>query len=198
MPYGALVAGAVVGASVPAVWLLQRAEAGTLGADPIREVLHQSGLAALILLVASLACSPLQRLTGWTWPVRLRKTLGLGAFFYASIHLFVYVALDAGFDPALLLDIGAKPFVLVGFLSWLVMVPLAWTSSRYALRRMGFRRWKALHRLAYLAGILGAAHFVMHEKSPQDSVVFAVVLGVLLLARLVPRSRRRATSAASS
>ena len=193
-----LVVGCVVGCALPAVWLLQRTATGDLGANPIEEALNQSGLAALILLIASLACTPLKLTAGWSWPIRLRKTLGLAAFFYASLHFFIYLGLDAQFDLALILDVTQRPFTIAGFLAWLALAPLALTSSRYWLRRLGYVKWKRLHRLAYLAGALGCTHFIWREKSAQESIVYAVVLGLLLSARFLGRKQRRATSSAPS
>ena len=109
---------------------LLRARAGALGANPIAEALNQLGLLALVFLIASLACTPLKTLSGWTWPIRIRRMLGLFAFFYALLHVTVYVGLDQGFDwRAILADVIKRKFIFVGFAAFVLLVPLAVTST---------------------------------------------------------------------
>ena len=135
---------------------------GTLDADPIAQIENELGLTALILLVASLACTPARWLFGWTWPQRIRRDLGLLAFFYAMLHFLLYLVLDQTFDwQAIYQDIIERPFITVGFLALVLMVPLALTSTSGSVRRLGFRRWTRLHQLAYVAGVLAAIHFIM-------------------------------------
>jgi len=139
----------------PLLWLVSRAVRGTLGPDPVAEVLNRLGLYAITLLFCSLACTPLQIVLGWSWPLRVRRMLGLFAFFYACLHLSTYVFLDQGFDfTGIGKDIAKRRFVTVGFAAWCALVPLAVTSTQAWVKRLGFRRWKSLHRLAYLAGAL--------------------------------------------
>src|SRR5262249_58104852 len=122
--------GLFVGALVPLAVLLWRAAHGTLGADAIAVGLNQLGYLALALLMASLACTPLKILTGWTWPIRVRRMLGLFAFFYASLHLLTYVGIDQQLDWAVLWgDVTQRKFMIVGFLSFLCLAPLASTST---------------------------------------------------------------------
>lgn len=160
---------------------------GTLGANPVAEALNELGLLALVFLVASLACTPLKALTGWAWPIRVRKTLGLCAFFYASLHLITYAAVDQFLDlPAIGKDIAERPFILVGFAAFLILVPLAITSTARMLKRLGFARWKALHRLAYAAGVLGVVHFFLRvKKDHTEPVVYGALLAVLFAVRAV-------------
>jgi sulfoxide reductase heme-binding subunit YedZ len=145
--------------------------------------------------MASLACTPLKILTGWTWPIRVRRMLGLFAFFYASLHLLTYVGIDQQLDwPVLWGDVTQRKFMIVGFLAFLCLAPLAWTSTNAAVRRMGFDRWKSLHRLAYVAGVLAVVHFIWRVKSDvRVPVTWAAILGALFLIRIADgvRTRRR-------
>ncbi len=165
------------------VWSALR---GELGANPIAEALNRLGLMALVFLIASLACTPLKLLFGWTWPIRLRRMLGLFGFFYALLHLSTYAGLDQTFNwRAILTDVTKRNFILVGFLAFCMMVPLALTSTAAAVRRMGFVAWKRLHRLAYVAAILGVIHFIWRvKKDLREPIIYAAILGALFLARL--------------
>ncbi|NUQ72508.1 MAG: sulfoxide reductase heme-binding subunit YedZ [Polyangiaceae bacterium] len=190
-----LVPGVVAGALVPLAAILFRAATGGLGANPVAEALNQLGLSALILLIASLVCSPLKSIFGWTWPIRVRKTLGLASFFYASLHVLTYVGLDQVLDwKAILLDVTERKFIAVGFLAFLLLIPLAVTSTSGMLKRLGFKRWKRLHRLAYVAAVLGVIHFVWRVKIDlTEPSIYGAVLAVLLAIRLLPEraSKRR-------
>jgi sulfoxide reductase heme-binding subunit YedZ len=183
----------VTGGVVPLVAIVVGLFRGTLGANPVAEALNQLGLLALIFLVASLACSPLKVLTTLTWPIRLRKTLGLFGFFYASLHLVTYVGIDQLMDlPAVAKDILKRPFISIGLLAFLLLVPLAITSTAGMLKRLGFTRWKRLHRLAYVAAALGAVHFFLRvKKDITEPVVYAAILGVLFLVRVVDYVKKR-------
>ena len=185
--------GLFAGALVPLAVLLWRVAHGTLGADAIAIGLNQLGYLALVLLMASLACTPLKILTGWTWPIRVRRMLGLFAFFYASLHLLTYVGIDQQLDwPVLWGDVTQRKFMIVGFLAFLCLAPLAWTSSDASVRRLGFKRWKALHRLAYVAGVLAVVHFTWRVKSDvRVPMTWAAILGVLFLVRIADGVRTR-------
>jgi sulfoxide reductase heme-binding subunit YedZ len=182
-----------VGALAPLATLATRAAAGTLGADPIAECLNQLGLAALIFLVASLACTPLKTITGWTWPIRIRRELGLFAFFYALLHVSAYSGLDQSFHVrAIFADVVKRKFIFFGFAAFVLLVPLAATSTRAAVRRLGFARWKRIHRLAYVAASLGALHFIWRVKRDvREPLLYAIVLAALLLVRVVGYARTR-------
>jgi len=160
-----------------------------LGANPIEAALNRLGFWTLTLLVATLAATPANALLGLAWPVRARRMLGLWAFAYGTLHLVCYVAVDQGLDLALLAeDVAKRRFMTVGFAAWLLLVPLAVTSTDAWVRRLGFRRWKRLHRLAYAAAILGVVHFVWRVKADlREPLVFGAVLALLLAARAVPR-----------
>jgi len=176
----------------PLLWLASRAVRGTLGPDPVAEVLNRLGLYAICLLFCSLACTPLQILLGWTWPLRVRRMLGLFAFFYGCLHLSTYVFVDQGLDlRGIGKDIAKRRFVTVGFAAWCALLPLAVTSTQGWVKRLGFRRWKALHRLAYLAAALACVHFIWRFKTALlQPVLFTAVLAVLLGTRLAARVRR--------
>lgn len=178
--------GLLVGGLVPFTSLAARALTERLGANPIATALNQLGLVALVFLVASLACTPLKALFGWTWPLRVRRMLGLFAFGYACAHLLLYAVVDQGLDLSTLVqDLAKRPFILVGFAAWLAMVPLAITSTQSMVKRLGFVAWQRLHRLAYAAGILGALHFVLRvKKDLTEPLVYASLLGALFFVRL--------------
>jgi sulfoxide reductase heme-binding subunit YedZ len=165
---------------------------GNLSANPIAEVMNRFGFWTLTLLLLSLAATPAKTFFGWTAPLRVRKMLGLFAFFYATLHFSTYLVLDQAFDLA---DIGddivKRKFITVGFAAFVTLVPLALTSTDRAVKRLGFRRWKRLHRLVYLAAVLGVVHFVWRVKADYlEPALFAVTLTALLLSRLAPGSKR--------
>jgi len=175
----------------PLLWLASRGLRGTLGPDPVAEVLNRLGLYAICLLFCSLACTPLQLVLGWKWPLRVRRMLGLFAFFYACLHLSTYLFVDQGLDfGGIAKDISKRRFVTVGFAAWCSLVPLAITSTQAWVRRLGYRRWKALHRLVYLAGALACVHFIWRFKTALlQPVLFTAVLALLLGIRLAARAR---------
>jgi len=181
--------GVLVGASVPLLSILLRARSGALGANPIAEALNELGLMALVLLIASLACTPLRTLVGWTWPIRVRRLLGLLAFAYATLHVAVYAGLDQGLDlRAVLADVFKRRFIFVGFAAFVMMAPLAWTSTKGAVRRMGYVRWKRLHLLVYPAALCAVVHFVWRvKKDLSEPLAYAAILAALLLVRVVAR-----------
>jgi sulfoxide reductase heme-binding subunit YedZ len=181
------------GALVPLAFIVGEGLLGRLGANPIAEALNRLGLTALIFLVAALACTPLKTAFGWTWPIRLRRMLGLFGFFYASLHLTTYMAIDQGFDfRAILADITRRKFIYIGLAAFVTLIPLALTSTAASVRRLGFVRWKRLHRLAYVAPGLGVVHFILRvKKDLREPGLYAVVLTVLLLARVAVQVRSR-------
>jgi methionine sulfoxide reductase heme-binding subunit len=173
-----------------------------LGANPIAEALNRFGLVALVLLLLSLACTPLKVLFDVNWPLRVRRLLGLQAFAYASLHFLTYALLDQVLDfGAIAADIVKRPFILVGFLAWLLLVPLAVTSTTRMVQRLGFKRWKLLHRLVYLIALLGVVHFWLRvKKDVSEPRAYAVVLALLLMVRMVdvlrsPKRRLRRAAA---
>jgi len=192
-PYPWLKPGVFAGALVPLAVIVWRAASGSLGADPIAVALNQLGLVALIFLVASLACTPLKTLFGWTWPVRIRRELGLFAFFYAVLHVTTYSGIDQRLNlRAILQDVLKRKFIFVGFAAFVLLVPLAVTSTQDSVKRLGFARWKRIHRLAYVAGCLAAIHFIWRVKADlREPLLYAGVLTALLLVRAVSYARSR-------
>ena len=174
--------------------LLVRAVLGdTLGADPVAAITHETGDWALRLVLLGLAMTPLRRLLGQPWPLRFRRLVGLYAFFYATLHLATYVVLDLGqYWQQVLEDIVKRPYITVGFAAWLMLVPLALTSTKGWMRRLG-RRWGQLHKLVYAVGVLGVLHYVWLVKSDlREPLVYAGILAVLLGLRLWWKLRRPA------
>jgi sulfoxide reductase heme-binding subunit YedZ len=181
---------------VPAVWYFYRGVMDELGADPQKTLERLLGLWALRFLIAGLAITPLRRLGGPNL-VRYRRAIGLLAFYYAALHLAVYMLLDQGLDlAAIWADIVKRPYITVGMLAFTVLVPLAATSNGPMIRRLGAAAWQRLHRLVYLAAAAGALHFIMLVKSwPAEPVIYAGLVVVLLLFRLGLRLQKRAKPA---
>ena len=146
---------------IPAALLLRDALTGQLTANPIDYITDTTGRWALRILAISLAVTPLRRLTGWNEIIQLRRTIGLYAFFYASIHLLTFVWFDHWFDLSeILKDVVKRPFVTLGFAGFLLMLPLAVTSTNAMIRRLG-RNWSRLHRAVYVVAVLGVVHYGM-------------------------------------
>ena len=186
----------LVGGLAPVALLALQAAQGTLGPNAIEAVLNQTGLMALIFLVASLACTPLKLVFGWTWPVRVRKLVGLMAFTYAVLHFLTYAVADQGLKLGpILADITKRKFIAVGFIALVLLVPLAATSTNAAVRRMGFPAWQRLHRLVYVSATLGVIHFFWRvKKDATEPFIYGAVLALLFGIRVVEavRKRRRA------
>ncbi len=164
---------------------------GGLGANPIAEVLNRLGFWTLTFLALSLVPTPAKDLLGISWPARIRRTLGLFAFAYGALHFCWYLSIDKFFALGEIgEDIAKRKFITVGFAALLVLVPLAVTSTDRWVRRLGYRRWKRLHRLVYLAALLGVVHFAWRVKADLSKpVAFAAAIGVLLAARLPAAAR---------
>ncbi len=163
-----------------------------LGPDPTHTVTFFTGRGTLRLLVITLAVTPVRRLIPkLSWLVKFRRMLGLYAFFYACLHLMTYVWLYAGFSwPAMVDDISQRRFITAGLAAWLMLVPLALTSTTWSIRKLGGKNWNRLHRLTYLAAITGVVHYWWGVKSGvKTPLAITVVLGVLLVARLVVKQR---------
>lgn len=183
---------------VPLILLAWAYLTDNLTVNPIQAAQQRTGFIAIVLLMLSLACTPLQTITRFRPLINLRRPLGLYAFFYAAIHIFLFVGVDYGFQLRLiLLDVSDKRYILVGLAAFLILIPLAVTSIRWFVRKMG-KKWKQLHRLVYLVGILAVLHFAWAVKGDflrlQGDVIrpllAGIVLLILLLAR-IPAIRRR-------
>lgn len=160
---------------------------GQLGVNPIREMQRTSGRYALILLLLTLSCTPISALPRLKWVLALRRTLGLYTFVYVSLHFLNFVGLDYGFKLDLIReDIFEKRYAVVGFAAFLCLLPLAVTSTRGWVKRLG-RNWGLLHRLAYLAGLLAVVHFALQDKAGTSwPVIYGILMVVLLLLRVAP------------
>jgi sulfoxide reductase heme-binding subunit YedZ len=171
---------------VPFAQLALNAYAGDLGANPIETITRFTGSWALIMLIASLAVTPLRRITGRNELIKIRRPLGLFAFFYAALHFGTYMVLDLYFDfPAILKDVLKRPYITVGFAAFVLMIPLAATSTAAMIRRLG-RRWQQLHYLVYVIAILGVLHFYWLVKADiRRPFQYGGVLALLLVYRLV-------------
>jgi sulfoxide reductase heme-binding subunit YedZ len=189
--------GAIALASAPLLVLGVRAATGRLSANPIEDVTHATGEWTLRLLILTLAVTPLRRWLGWKWLAPLRRTLGLAAFGWACLHLLTWVVLDQFFDwRAMLEDVLERRFISAGMLAFLCLVPLAITSTRAWMKRLG-PHWIRLHRLAYVAALLGVLHYVWLAKTDLlEPLVYATILGLLLGSRIarLPRPRPAAVA----
>jgi sulfoxide reductase heme-binding subunit YedZ len=181
-------------AAVPFVLLLVDFFADNLTANPIQAIEQRTGYWAIVVLAASLACTPLNTLLGWRAALPLRRPLGLWAFFYVALHVTAFFWLDYGLDLGLIwADVGTKPYILVGLSTFLLLLPLALTSTRGWMRRLG-KRWKSLHRLVYAAGLLAVVHWVWSVKADyREPLLVGGVIAVLLALRLPAVKRRLAT-----
>lgn len=155
---------------------------GQVGANPLDFVTRTTGTLTLVFLVLTLAVTPLRKLTGVQWLVRLRRMLGLYAFFYGALHFVTYLWFDKWFDfAAIAQDVARRWFILVGFLAFAALVPLAVTSTDRMIKRLGGRRWQRLHRLTYLAAAAGALHYYLLVKSDtRKPLAFAAAVALLL------------------
>lgn len=168
--------------------------AGTsLGANPVEELIHRFGIWGLNFLLITLAVTPLRFLTGRNWLIRFRRMLGLFAFFYILMHFLTYAGLDQRFDLTVILeDIAERPFITIGFIAFLLLIPLAVTSTNRMMKRLG-RRWQKLHRLVYVIAVLGVWHFYWQVKlDTLEPVIYAAILAVLLGYRIWRRYVRSA------
>ncbi len=171
----------------PVAHLVWKGFNAELGANPIEVITHSTGLWTLTFLMITLAITPLRRLTGMAWLIRFRRMLGLFAFFYGSLHLMTYVWLDQFFDVhSMLKDVRKRPFITMGFTAFVLLIPLAVTSTRKMIHWLGGKRWQALHRLIYLSAIAGVIHFLwLVKKDISLPEKYALVLAVLLGYRVV-------------
>lgn len=174
-----------IAALAPAAWLVRGVLQGELGANPIETLTHTTGMTALVLLLVTLAVSPVRKLSGWNPVIRLRRPIGLFAFFYAVCHFSIWFVFDMVFNVEWMIqDIVERPFITVGMAALLLLLPLAITSTRGWIRRLG-KRWAKLHRLVYVAAGLGILHYFWLVKSDYRlPALLAFCLVVLLIARL--------------
>ncbi|KAA5604077.1 sulfoxide reductase heme-binding subunit YedZ [Roseospira marina] len=172
--------GVFLGCALPLLALVLWAATGDLGANPIETVVRHLGDWALRLLILTLALTPLRHLTGSSRPVRYRRMIGLWAFAYVCLHVLAYVVVDIGLHlPTLIDDLTKRPYIMVGMAGVLTLIPLAATSTKGMIKRLGGRRWQRLHQLVYAAGILGAVHYLLMVKA--DITEPLVYIGLLVL-----------------
>lgn len=177
----------------PLGYLAWRGFHQALGANPIETITHTTGDCTLIFLLITLSVTPLRRLTRQYWLISYRRMLGLFAFFYGTLHLMTYVWLDKFFDVhEMLADIAKRKFITAGMTGYALMIPLALTSTKWAIRKMGGKRWQALHRLIYFSAAAGVIHYIWLVKADlKKPLEYAAVLGVLMAYRLVEWVRSR-------
>jgi sulfoxide reductase heme-binding subunit YedZ len=188
----------IVAALVPLALIVRDAVTDRLGANPIEQITHRTGDWTIRLLLASLAVTPLRRLTGWNRVIRYRRTIGLLAFTYVCLHFLTYLVLDQGFPlqgfaiAYVVEDIAKRPYITVGFTAFLLLIPIAWTSTKGWVRRLG-RRWTTLHQLVYVAAALGVLHYLWLIKGDRPTAVYYGLVLVGLLVTRVWHLRRSAS-----
>jgi sulfoxide reductase heme-binding subunit YedZ len=178
----------------PLAWLVWRALHNALGANPIEALTHFTGDCTLTFLLITLAITPLRKLTRQYWLINFRRMLGLFAFFYGTLHLMTWVGLDKFFDVhEMLADVAKRRFITAGMTAYALMIPLALTSTKWSIRKLGGKRWQALHRLIYFSAAAGVIHYIWLVKADlKKPLEYAAVLTALMLYRVVARFRSSA------
>lgn len=175
-------------ALLPFARLVAFAFADRLGANPVEFITRNTGDWTLYFLCMTLAVTPLRRLSGWNWLVRMRRMVGLFCFFYATLHFTTFLWFDHFFDiEAMLTDVVKRPFIALGFAAFVLLIPLAVTSTNAMIKRLGGRRWQWLHRSIYLIALLGILHYWLMKAGKQDfeqPIIFGVIVMILLGMRL--------------
>lgn len=181
-----------VTALLPLAYLVYRGLTNDLGANPVETINRYTGDWVLRFLMITLAVTPLRRLTGWNGLLRYRRMLGLFAFFYVCLHFLSWAWLDQYFALAdMVQDVAKRPYITLGFACFLMLIPLAATSTNAMIRRLGAKRWQQLHRLVYLIGIGGVVHFLWLVKSDiREPLIYGAILALLLGYRVWDRARR--------
>ena len=180
---------------IPLMLLLWDTNRKQVGANPLEFVTRTTGMLTIVFLLLSLTVTPLRRITGANWLVRFRRMLGLYAFFYGFLHLMTYVSFDRFFKlKSIPADVAQRPFIAVGMFTFFLMVPIAITSTKKMVKRLGGKRWNRLHKLTYLAGVAGVLHYWMLVKSDTRipltfGFVLLVLLGYRLVMKYVPAKR---------
>lgn len=185
-------AGLFIAALVPLLRLIWLGFTNSLGANPIEFITHSTGTWTLVGLLTTLSITPLRKFSGWNWLIRLRRMLGLFAFFYACLHFVTYVWLDQFFDlNTIVKDVIKRPFITVGFLAFVLLIPLAVTSTNSMMKRLGGKNWQRLHRLIYAIAALGILHYWwLVKKDISQPLIYALVLVLLLGTRVLFKARR--------
>jgi DMSO/TMAO reductase YedYZ heme-binding membrane subunit len=185
--------GLILNLLVPLIFLIADALNGQLGADPVKEAIHTTGLVAVTFLVASLAITPVKLLTNWGWLIQFRRSVGVFAFYYACAHLAIYFWWDRERSLAsTVYEITHRYYLLIGFLSLVLMLPLWATSFNGAIKALGGKRWKQLHRLTYVAAGLACLHFYLQTKADKSRPdIYIAILLALLLRRVIAYAAQR-------
>jgi methionine sulfoxide reductase heme-binding subunit len=183
----------------PLAWLTYAAFMDALGANPIAEITNETGVWTLRFVAITLLITPIRKVTKWNVLIKYRRMFGLFAFFYGCLHFTTYIWLDQFFDwGGIVKDVAKRPFITVGFTAFVLMIPLALTSTAGWIRRLGGKRWNRLHRLIYVTAVLGVIHYLWLVKADTIRPIrYGVVIGVLLVARAAFAWRRRLTATAS-
>ena len=189
-------------ALVPLARLVWKAFQNNLGANPVEVITHSTGDWTLILIIATLSVTPLRRITRQYWLIGIRRMVGLFAFFYSTLHFLTYIWFDKGFEiHEMVRDIAKRPFITIGFPAFVLMIPLALTSTAWSIRRLGGKNWQRLHRLIYFTAILGVVHYLWLVKADRRKPIeYGILVGILLLYRVViwmPERRKGSTLAPS-
>jgi sulfoxide reductase heme-binding subunit YedZ len=181
-----------IAALAPLLRLIWLGFTNSLGANPIEFITHSTGTWTLVGLLTTLSITPLRKFSGWNWLIRLRRMLGLFAFFYACLHFVTYVWLDQFFDlNTIVKDVIKRPFITVGFLAFVLLIPLAVTSTNSMMKRLGGKNWQRLHRLIYAIAALGILHYWwLVKKDISQPLIYALVLALLLGIRILFKARR--------
>ena len=171
---------------VPLGRLAWKAYNSALGANPIQVITWSTGTWTLVFLMVTLSITPLRKVTRQYWLIQFRRMLGLFAFFYGSLHFLTYIWLDQFFDwQSMTKDVVKRPFITVGFTAFVLMIPLALTSTRWSIRWLG-KKWQLLHRLIYVSAIAGVIHYIwLVKKDVRVPIIYACILGLLLLYRVI-------------
>ena len=190
----------LVNGAVPLALLIWDKSHNQLGANPQNFLILTTGMMTLIFLVLTMAVTPIRKVTGWNWLIQFRRMLGLFAFFYACLHFLCFFSLDRGFSVSgTLSEMVKRKYLIVGSTALVVMIPLAVTSTNAMIKRLGGKRWRALHRLAYVAAIAGVIHYYMQVKADvRQPLAFAMVLAILLGYRMADNWRRRQPASAAA
>ena len=174
---------------IPLIRLGWYGYSGQLGANPIEFITRSLGTWTLVFLLITLSITPLRNLSGWSWLIKLRRMAGLFAFFYALLHFITYIWLDQFFDlNSIYKDVIKRPFITIGFTAFILLIPLAATSTNAMIKRLGGKRWQLLHRLVYLVAIFGVLHYWwLVKKDITQPAIYAAILTILLGYRVVMR-----------
>jgi sulfoxide reductase heme-binding subunit YedZ len=179
---------------IPLATLIYGVFAGTLGANPVERITHRTGLTALVLLLTGLAITPVRKWSGILWLIQYRRLVGLFAFFYGSLHLLTYLWLDQNFSSrAIAHDVVKRPFITIGTLAWLLLFPLALTSTQKSIRALG-KNWIRLHRIVYAAAAAGTIHFYwLVKRDKREPLLYIAILTALLGWRFAIRTAKNQT-----